>query len=243
MTTRSPSHQWDSKEQLSSELPVQDDENSFSRASQRWYQSSNKFVRGGFLFLNLWLVFHLFAIFICPASMEPSSRLLVSCFERVAPYLHFLYLDHGFHYFAPDPGASTLVEYTLEFEDGNIRTRRFPNRTIWPRLLYHRHFMLSEFLGNCPPEARPMIERSFARNLCRESGAVRVSLTMITHETPTSDEVKKGMTLSDESLFKRTPLGKYTVEELRQPYVPKTRESVESTTQENGSPELTGNSP
>jgi hypothetical protein len=66
---------------------------------------------------------------------------------------------------------------------------------------------------------------------------------MITHETPTSDEVKKGMTLSDESLFKRTPLGKYTVEELRQPYVPKTRESVESTTQENGSPELTGNSP
>lgn len=246
MTTRSSSHHWAADERPSAEFPASDLSQRQIRPSAGsacWYRTDNTLVRSGFLVLNLWLAFHLFAIIVCPASMEPSSRLMTTCFEFVSPYLNFLYLDHGFHYFAPDPGASTLVEYTMEFEDGTTKTDRFPNRRIWPRLLYHRHFMLSEFLGNCPEKARPMIERAFARNLCREHGAVRVSLKMIVHETPTSDEVKKGMTLNDESLFKETTLGTYTVEELRQPFVQPTMESVESTTEGNESPELTRNSP
>ncbi len=178
--------------------------------------------RKAFLLLNVWLAFHLFAIVICPASVEPSSPLLQAGFELVAPYLHLLYLDHGFHFFAPDPGASTLVAYSLEFPDGSMKTGRFPNREIYPRLFYHRHFMLTEFLGNGPEEIQPLVERAFARNLCRETGATRVSLIRVVHDTASVADVRGGMTLNDPSLFTETPLGTYIAEELSRPFEPKT---------------------
>jgi hypothetical protein len=178
--------------------------------------------RLGFLLVNVWLVFHLFAIIICPASVEPSSPLIQKAFAIVAPYLHFLYLDHGFHFFAPDPGASTLVAYTLEFADGTTKTGRFPDRSISPRLLYHRYFMLTEFLGNGPEELQPLIERAFARNLCRTTGAVRVTLTKILHHTASVEDVRDGLTLNDPRFYKETVLGSYTKEELDRPMVPKT---------------------
>lgn len=176
--------------------------------------------REGFFLLNVWLVFHLFAIFVCPASVEPSSSLARSGFRLVAPYLHTLFLDHGFHFFAPDPGASTLVEYTLEFADGTTKSGTIPDRSVFPRLLYHRYFMLTEFLGNGPEELQPFVERALARNLCRETGAIRVSLTLVVHELPTQEEFRNGRRLDDSTLFVQTPLKSYTVEELKLPYVP-----------------------
>ncbi|WP_010585209.1 hypothetical protein [Schlesneria paludicola] len=176
--------------------------------------------RRDFLFLiNAWLVFHLFAILVCPASVEPSSPLARSCFDFVAPYLHTIYLDHGFHFFAPDPGPSTLVTYKLEFADGTTKTGRIPDRSTFPRLLYHRYFMLTEFLGNGPEESQPFVERALARNLCRDTGALRVSLTQIVHELPTQEQVRIGRNLNDPTLFTETALGTYTAEELRLPYV------------------------
>ena len=176
----------------------------------------------GFFFVNLWLVFHLFAIIVCPASVEPSSPLIQSAFHQISPYLHFLYLDHGFHFFAPEPGASTLVSYSLVFPDGSTKTMgRFPNRSISPRLLYHRYFMLTEFLGNGPEELEPLVARAFARNLCRQTGATKVTLTKIEHFPPTVEELQRGLTLNDPSLFRETPLGTFTAEELKHPPKPR----------------------
>ena len=61
--------------------------------------------------VNLWLVFHLTAIVIAPASVSPSSELVDSAWELVGPYLQFLYLNHGHHFFAPEPGESTLLAF------------------------------------------------------------------------------------------------------------------------------------
>ena len=36
------------------------------------------------------------------------------------PYLEAAYLDHGYAFFAPDPGPSHLVRYELEFDDGGV---------------------------------------------------------------------------------------------------------------------------
>lgn len=179
-----------------------------------------RFGRKAFLALNAFLVFHLFAIVICPASVEPSSPLVQAGFQLVSPYLHMLYLDHGFHFFAPDPGESTLLSYSLEFPDGTTTTGRIPNREIFPRLYYHRHFMLTEFLGNGPEELLPFVERSFARNLCRQTGATRVSLTKVVHDTASVADIRRGLSLNDSSLFTETPLGNYTAEELRLPFKP-----------------------
>lgn len=175
--------------------------------------------RAGFLLVNAWLVFHLFAIFVGPASADPASPLVQSWFDAVSPYLHMLFLDHGFRFFVPEPGASTLISYRLELPDGSSNTGRFPDRSITPRLFYHRFFMLSEFLGNTDEELRPYIERAFARNLCRQTGAIRVSLTRVTHDVPSIDDVQRGMKLDDPSLYTETLLGSYTREELNSPIV------------------------
>jgi len=79
------------------------------------------------------------------------------------PYIALMYLDHGYFFFAPNPGESHLVRYELEFADGREPiVGEFPDQhEQWPRLLYHRHFMLSETLHNFyrptqgPPEPPP----------------------------------------------------------------------------------------
>ncbi|MEM8732930.1 MAG: hypothetical protein AAGG44_01820 [Planctomycetota bacterium] len=65
----------------------------------------------------------------------------------VGPYIEFAYLNHGYFFFAPEPGPSHLIDCTFEREDGRIVTVQYPDRKAqWPRLLYHRHFMLTENL-------------------------------------------------------------------------------------------------
>jgi hypothetical protein len=177
--------------------------------------------RIGFLLVNAWLVLHLFAIIVCPASVYPSSPLIQSGFGMIAPYLHLLYLDHGFHFFAPEPGGSTLVSYRLELPDGSIKTGRFPDRSIQPRLRYHRYFMLSEFLGNGPAELEPLVVRAFARNLCRETGAIRVTVSRVVHDVPSIEAIAEGIRLTDPSLYHETELGSFTPDDLKRPYVPK----------------------
>lgn len=77
----------------------------------------------------------------------------------VQPYCQAMYLNHGYAFFAPDPGPNHLVDYKVEFEgDKPAVSGRFPNlKEERPRLLYHRYFMLSEALNTrfAPPEFAP----------------------------------------------------------------------------------------
>ena len=169
----------------------------------------------GFALVNLWLLFHLAGIVIAPWSVPPSSRLVRNSWRVIGPYVQILFLNHGYHYFAPEPGSSTLVAYVLEMPDGRTETGRIPNRTIWPRLLYHRHFMLTEFLAaseNYPPAVRDGLIRSMARELCREHGAVRVTLSKVTHRLPTMEHIRAGGTLNEN--YEEEPLGTYTCDGL-----------------------------
>jgi hypothetical protein len=94
-----------------------------------------------------WLLFHLFAIFIAPASVAPASDLARAGWNACRPYLQVLYLNHGYHFFAPDPGESTLLAFAVETSNGRVIEEVIPPRRIEPRLLYHRHFMLTESLA------------------------------------------------------------------------------------------------
>ena len=82
--------------------------------------------------VNLWLVFHLAAIIIAPASVSPSSDLVHSGWEVVRPYLQFLYLNHGYHFFAPEPGESTLLAFVAHRQDGTVVRGRIPTRSTGP---------------------------------------------------------------------------------------------------------------
>jgi hypothetical protein len=134
-----------------------------------------------------------------------ASPLAAPIRAALRPYVEFAFLDHGYFFFAPNPGPSHLLRAKLEFDDGRPPLEiTLPDRTRhWPRLLYHRHFMLAEqyhadFLPAQPPpevEANPaqladwqrtrrlyeLRKQSFEQHLRRTYGASRVTLTRVEH--------------------------------------------------------------
>ena len=65
--------------------------------------------------------------------------------KQVLPVHQALYLNHGYRFFAPNPGPTHIVVYEIEAADGEQIKGHFPDReNTSPRLLYHRWFMLSE---------------------------------------------------------------------------------------------------
>ncbi len=110
--------------------------------------------------LSLVLVIHLSAVFLPPLAFQTGdSPSVESLFRWVRGYSQFLYLDRGYAFFAPNPGPSHLIQVAVTTPGGETKTERYPDRTRqWPRLLYHRHFMLTEYLHSSyrlpgpPPE-------------------------------------------------------------------------------------------
>ncbi len=103
--------------------------------------------------LSLLLFWHIWAVLAEPmrfqtlASNGPSP-ITNALYQPVGPYAEFMYLTHGYAFFAPQPGPSHLMEVTIKQGD-QVQTRRYPDLKLdQPRLFYHRHFMLSEFLNN-----------------------------------------------------------------------------------------------
>ena len=144
-----------------------------------------------------------------PLVVPPSSELLWNVSRLFRPYLQALYLNHGFHYFAPEPGQSRLVAFTAERASGKTIHGIMPHRRIWPRLLYHRHFMLTESLSYIPDELREQWYESYARCLARKYGAQTVRLTQVLHYLSSPERVLAGAMLDHPDRFERTELGIY----------------------------------
>jgi hypothetical protein len=90
---------------------------------------------------------------------------------------------------------------------GTVVQGRIPNRSIVPRLLYHRHFMLTEHMNDSPPEIQKVWFNSYAQHLCRKYGATRVSLTRQMHYLPTMEMVRNGVRLDNPASYEEQPLG------------------------------------
>ncbi len=163
---------------------------------------------------TLWLLVHLAAVCVPPLSVEPASQLASLAFRSLQPYIDAMYLDHGYRFFAPEPGPSHLVAYELELPDGTRQAGEFPRLSEHrPRLFYHRHFMLSEMvnsLADFRPAAADAYARSYARHLLERHQAARVRLTLRRHLFPTPDQVLSGMRLDDPSLYRERPLGEFS---------------------------------
>src|SRR5262249_14062429 len=156
--------------------------------------------------VSLILVLHFSAIIIAAASVSPSSDLARSAWKLVQPYLELLYLNHGYHYFAPEPSQSTLLAFEAERADGSIVHGRIPDRSIKPRLLHHRHFMLTERMPTEPPELVDAWYASYARHLGHKFQAKRVGLTRVTHFLPTAEMVRGGVRLDDPRSYEEQPI-------------------------------------
>ena len=154
--------------------------------------------------VSLGIALHLAAVVLPPlASPPPSSLLANAAIQPFRPYIGLTYLWHGYRFFAPDPGPGHSLRWSLVTEGGEMLEGTLPDaERDWPRLLYHRRFMIPEKLsGMIPPadapteirqEARaewgPLVRAVAAELLTRHDG-VSVSLDMVEHYLPTPGDV------------------------------------------------------
>lgn len=131
--------------------------------------------------------------------------------QVLSPYIDFAYLHHGYFFFAPNPGPSHLIQVRLSQTsnagenqeptstarlltspqnlrnpvDGADRWLMIPDRSLHkPRLFYHRHFMLAEFLNNSfvPPLEPPSSpDPAFEQYLSRRQGYQSIRESIISH--------------------------------------------------------------
>lgn len=177
------------------------------------------------------IAFHLAAIIVAPWSAPPSSPLSNAAARLFQPYLQAAYLNHGYHFFAPEPGPSHLVRYELQLSDGSVKHGKFPDgHEHQPRLFYHRHFMLTEFLTQIPPDEKTLkqwerqpdwrlqqisqgqriLAKGYADHLLNKHDAKSVKLYLVRHNLPSPLDVQQGMKLDDERLYGEKLLGAFT---------------------------------
>jgi hypothetical protein len=99
--------------------------------------------------VSVLLVWHVSAVFLAAVSVPgPTSPLVLSIAQKppMQWYLDALYLNQGHSFFAPEVGPGHLIQYECFDQNGqSVERGELPNRKEhWPRLLYHRYFMLAE---------------------------------------------------------------------------------------------------
>jgi hypothetical protein len=136
------------------------------------------------------LLWHLAAVFLAPMSVPPSSPLVVTIAQGwpMQWYLDAMYLNHGYYFFAPEPGDGHLIYYDIYDAQGNpLKQGKFPDWDLhWPRLWYHRQFMLADQVGGGIPHEhwqRRFLE-AFGRQLLRQFGGESVRVRWIAHSPP-----------------------------------------------------------
>lgn len=159
-----------------------------------------------------------------PFGSSPSAS---TFYAPMRGYSQFAYLDHGYAFFAPDPGPSHLFQAAITRRDGKRVEEKFPDLTKqWPRLLYHRHFMLAEFLndihhppGDPPPEIAddPLASAEWVRgrkryehvrdsilnHLRKEYPQAEVAIRRVEHRQPGLPEfIQDAISTEDERLLR-----------------------------------------
>jgi hypothetical protein len=100
--------------------------------------------------LTIWILWHFTGVFLAALSIGVTSDLVLKVSQNphgpMQWYLDALYMNQGHSFFAPDVGPGHLIRYQLYDQSGKeIEKGEFPSRKEhWPRLLYHRYFMLAD---------------------------------------------------------------------------------------------------
>lgn len=165
--------------------------------------------------ISLLIVYHLSAVVLPPLSLQAHGPGGLSPFiaffrQPIEAYCRLLYIDRGYAFFAPDPGPSHLLQVRVEEPNGDYEEYLYPDSNRqWPRLLYHRHFMLTEYLheiyrpkmpsdsGNADLEFRRMraererydqVLSSYAKHLQHVHRGRRISIRRLEHLLPQYDQ-------------------------------------------------------
>ncbi len=206
--------------------------------------------------LSLLVIGHLWAVVARPiefATQGPfgTSPAATALRTPVRSYGEWMYLDHGYAFFAPDPGPSHLIRATVQTADGPPQQLIYPDLSDqWPRLLYHRHFMLSEFFNNLyhpagdpPPDmaADPMavqgwhssrrryeaVRDSIIHRLSLRFPDSEITIERLEHRQPGLPEFLDGSwTIDDPRLISVLPDGPGDLGDTAEPFAPAGQQSV-----------------
>lgn len=172
------------------------------------------------LFASAVILIYLLAVAIPPlAGPPPASELANVILQPFRPLVGAISLSHGYRFFAPNPGPGHSIRWTMLTAGGNTLKGVIPDaKTDWPRLLYHRRFMIPEKIAALvpPPLAPAEIRREATRDwqpfaediathlLMKHSGQ-EVTLELVEHYLPDTFELKEGRAGDDLTI----PLGSY----------------------------------
>lgn len=186
--------------------------------------------------VSVLVALHLLAVFVGPFAVAPRSQLGQSLRVWLRPYLEVNDLDHGYRFF-DEPGPSHRIAYEISFADGRpVEAGIFPDRDVhWPRLFYHRHFMLTEnhYGMDAPPQPPRVpansdiyrawqvdrqlydeLTRSYAQQLLAKHGGESVKLFGVERGLPLREDVLKGVAIDDSRYLRpRASLGEFRREE------------------------------
>jgi hypothetical protein len=97
---------------------------------------------------TVFIVWHFTGVFLAALSVNNNSELVLGIAQHwpMQWYLDLLYMNQGHSFFAPEVGPGHVIRYQLLDQNGReIEHGDFPSRKEhWPRLLYHRYFMLAD---------------------------------------------------------------------------------------------------
>src|SRR5207244_751689 len=119
------------------------------------------------ILISLFIVWHFSAVFLAALSVPGPTSPLVRAIAQypkspLRRYLDAFYLNQGHSFFAPDVGCGYLITYECFDANGqSIEKGELPSRKEhWPRLLYHRYFMLASQADGMTTISRPPLSRS-----------------------------------------------------------------------------------
>ena len=172
------------------------------------------------LFASVVILLYLLAVALPPlAGPPPASELANVILQPFRPLVGAFSLSHGYRFFAPNPGPGHSIRWTITTAGGSTLKGVIPDaETDWPRLLYHRRFMIPEKIAAlvppllAPAEIRREATRDWqpfaediATHLLTKHSGQEVTLELIEHYLPDTFELKEGRAGDD----LKTPLGSY----------------------------------
>jgi hypothetical protein len=118
-------------------------------------------------------------------------------------YTDVVLVSPGYRFFAPEPDASQMLRVEIVASDGSRREEIYPDLSRqWPRLLYHRHFMLTSRMQMAPSDPTSVaLADSYARHVFAREDAREVTIFRREHGLPSRDDVLGGMSLTDARLY------------------------------------------
>ena len=180
------------------------------RSERARRQLPNRFLR---YCLNLWVILHFAAIVAAAGTIGPAPGYVLAVWGVFHPYLEFLFLNHGYNFFAPEPAPSNLLEFEAVRPDGTVVKGQIPDPSLRPRLLYQRHLLLTEHIGIAPQAYTDKWYKSYAQHLCKKYGASKVHLTHVIHAAMPMEMFRNGGRLDDPFTYSQTDLGDFTCDE------------------------------